>query len=77
VPSATVAAEGICAETVLRWIRSSELPAIRLPGGAIRIIESELDDWLKSRATPRRGVLAATTGVAEDERYPASYDERR
>jgi excisionase family DNA binding protein len=64
----------VCAETVLRWIRNGELPAIRLPGGAIRIIESELQDWLRSRATPARGVLATTTDAADFERYPAGYD---
>ncbi len=60
----------VCAETVLRWIRNGELPAIRLPGGAIRIVESDLHDWLRSRATPARGVLATTTDAADSERYP-------
>jgi excisionase family DNA binding protein len=67
----------VCAETVLRWIRNGELPAIRLPGGAIRIIDSDLHDWLRSRATPGRGVLATTTDAADPERYPAGYDGRR
>jgi excisionase family DNA binding protein len=39
-------------ETVLRWTRRGELPAIKLPGGAIRYRESELDGWLEERATP-------------------------
>ena len=39
-------------ETILRWTRRGELPAIRLPGGAIRYRESELDGWLEERATP-------------------------
>ena len=30
---------GVTAETVLRWTRRGELPAIRLPGGAIRYRE--------------------------------------
>ena len=60
----------VCAETVLRWIRNGELPAIRLPGGAIRVVESELQEWLKARATPGRGVLATTTGAADRQRYP-------
>jgi excisionase family DNA binding protein len=67
----------VCAETVLRWIRTGELPAIRLPGGAIRIVESELQDWLRARATPARGVLATTTDAADFERYPEGYDGRR
>ena len=61
----------VCAETVLRWMRNGELPAIRLPGGAIRISESELEEWLRARATPGRGVLATATGAADRERYPA------
>jgi excisionase family DNA binding protein len=67
----------VCAETVLRWIRRGELPAIRLPGGAVRITQSELQDWLRSRATPARGVLATTTDAADCKRYPAEYDQRR
>lgn len=43
----------VCTETILRWIRNGELPAIRLPGGAVRIVDSELNDWLLRRATPR------------------------
>ena len=34
---------GVSTETVLRWARRGELPAIRLPGGAIRFREDELD----------------------------------
>jgi excisionase family DNA binding protein len=64
----------VCTETVLRWIRNGQLPAIRLPGGAIRIVKCDLDDWLRSRATPARGVLATTTDAADFERYPPRYD---
>jgi excisionase family DNA binding protein len=42
---------GVSAETVLRWTRRGELPAIRLPGGAIRFREDELGRWLNVRAT--------------------------
>ena len=38
-------------ETVLRWTRRGELPAIRLPGGAVRFCEHEIEGWLASRAT--------------------------
>ncbi len=68
---------GVCTETVLRWIRNGDLPAVRLPGGAVRIVESEFDTWLTLRATPGRGVLATATGAADCERYPAEYDWRR
>jgi excisionase family DNA binding protein len=46
---------GVSAETVLRWTRRGELPAIRLPGGAVRFREDDLDEWLVERATPRGG----------------------
>jgi excisionase family DNA binding protein len=42
---------GVSAETVLRWTRRGELPAFRLPGGAIRFREAELDAWLEAHAT--------------------------
>jgi len=42
---------GVSAETVLRWTRRGDLPALRLPGGAIRYRETELDAWLAARTT--------------------------
>lgn len=45
---------GVSTETVLRWTRRGDLPAIRLPGGAIRFREDELDAWLMARATASR-----------------------
>lgn len=65
---------GVCTETVLRWIRNGELPAIHLPGGAVRIPQDELTEWLRSRATPRRGVLATKLDAANRGRYPQDYD---
>ena len=41
---------GVSAETVLRYVRRGELPAIRLPGGAIRFQPDDLDAWLAGRA---------------------------
>jgi excisionase family DNA binding protein len=48
---------GVSAETVLRWIESRGLPAVRLTSRAIRFDEHELDAWLDARATaaPGRG----------------------
>jgi excisionase family DNA binding protein len=43
---------GISPETVLRWARRGELPAIYLSNRAIRFREGELEDWLERRATP-------------------------
>ena len=48
---------GVSAETVLRWTRRGELPAIRLPSGAIRFREAEIEAWLAERATTARGVV--------------------
>lgn len=55
---------GVSAETVLRWTRRGELPAIRLPGGAIRYSEAALTEWLRLRETRSATVpvtLIATT----------------
>ena len=52
----------VSAETVLRWTRRGELPAIRLPGGAIRYREDVIDGWLEQRATPVRGVVEHPAG---------------
>ena len=55
----------VSTETALRWVRQGKLPAVRLPGGAIRFRAEEIDGWLAERATPRRGVLTATPGAAQ------------
>ena len=41
---------GVSAETVLRWTRAGRLPALRLPSGAIRFRQEELDAWMTERA---------------------------
>lgn len=45
---------GVSPETVLRWTRAGKLPAIRLPGGAIRYREADLDEWLTGRRLQTR-----------------------
>jgi excisionase family DNA binding protein len=62
---------GVNPETVLRWTRRGELPAIRLPGGAIRFRTDALDAWLAERATPGPGSATYPTGAAPGEPYPA------
>lgn len=42
---------GVSTETVLRWHRRGELPGIRLPGGAIRFRESDIEARLAAWAT--------------------------
>ena len=51
---------GVSSETILRWTRRGELPAIRLPGGALRYREDDLEAWLEQRATPGREELSRT-----------------
>ena len=53
---------GVSAETVLRWTRRGDLPAIRLPGGAIRFRETDIEARLEERATPVRGVVEHPAG---------------
>jgi excisionase family DNA binding protein len=59
---------GVSSETVLRWVRRGELPAIRLPGGALRFPAQAIEKWLAARATPGRGVLPPRP-VSHIERY--------
>jgi excisionase family DNA binding protein len=40
---------GVAPDTVLRWTRRGELAAVKLPGGAVRYREDELDAWLEQR----------------------------
>lgn len=59
---------GVSTETVLRWTRRGELPAIRLPSGQIRYREDVIEEWLAERATTSRGrshptPLAAAQGL--------------
>lgn len=58
---------GVSPETVLRWVRRGELPAIRLPGGAIRFEEAAIEAKLQEWATTTRGVVTNPAG-----RRPAS-----
>jgi excisionase family DNA binding protein len=61
---------GVFPGTVLRWIRREQLPAIRLPGGVLRIDEGALDEWLAARATGA-DTLATRSGRAALSTPPA------
>jgi excisionase family DNA binding protein len=41
----------VSTETVLRWTRRGDLPALRLPGGAIRYRPEAVGSWLAARET--------------------------
>jgi excisionase family DNA binding protein len=49
---------GVNPETVLRWTRRGDCPAVKLPGGAIRYRPDELDAWLASRSKGKAGDAA-------------------
>lgn len=65
---------GVSTETVLRWTRRGDLPAFRLPGGALRYRKADLAQWLDTRATmvetdtERPRAVAAAGGMAQDPR---------
>jgi excisionase family DNA binding protein len=42
---------GLSAETVLRYVRRGDLPAVRMPGGALRFRPNDLDAWVAARST--------------------------
>lgn len=44
---------GVSTETILRWVRSGKLPAIKLPSGAIRFRADAVQAWLNDRAFGR------------------------
>jgi excisionase family DNA binding protein len=44
---------GVAPETVLRWTRRGDLPAFKLPGGAVRYQRADVDAWLKRRSMGR------------------------
>jgi excisionase family DNA binding protein len=44
---------GISPRTVLAWTRAGQLPAVKLPGGAVRYRSDELDAWLSARTVGR------------------------
>ena len=45
----------VSTETVLRWTRLGDVPAFRLPGGALRFRLDELELWLEERAVGATG----------------------
>ena len=56
---------GVSTETILRWTRKGEVPAVKLPSGQIRFREAEIEAWLAERATPSRGALTTPADAAQ------------
>jgi excisionase family DNA binding protein len=44
---------GISPRTVLAWTRAGQLPAVKLPSGAVRYRGDEFDAWLAAHAVGR------------------------
>jgi excisionase family DNA binding protein len=63
---------GVATETALRWTRRGDLPGFRLPSGALRYRQGDLDAWLEQRATPAREVSSNPTSAATSIRYSTS-----
>lgn len=53
----------VSTETILRWTRHGELPAVRLPGGALRYRPEALEEWLAARATSTARVLDPLSSI--------------
>jgi excisionase family DNA binding protein len=62
----------VCPDTVLRWVRAGKLRAFRLPSGAIRFREDDLDAQVAEWATPSRGVSPAPKDAAQRLPYSLS-----
>lgn len=57
---------GIAPGTVLRWTRAGELPAFKLPSGAVRYDGAEVEAWLRGRSTSAGAALSPATTTDAD-----------
>jgi excisionase family DNA binding protein len=52
---------GVSTGALLRWTRAGQVPAVKLPSGAVRYMPEQIDAWLEERATGAcRGDLTST-----------------
>jgi excisionase family DNA binding protein len=42
---------GVSAGALLRWTRAGQVPAVKLPSGAVRYVPEQIDAWLEERQT--------------------------
>jgi excisionase family DNA binding protein len=45
---------GVSTGALLRWTRRGDVPAFKLPGGAIRYRAADVEAWLQTRSTLKR-----------------------
>jgi len=69
---AQVAAElGFSPRTILRWIDTGHIEAVRLPGGRIRIPQSAYSSFITRHAVaPRESIVAVAVGSGGGEEQP-------
>lgn len=56
---------------LLRWTRAGQVPAVKLPGGAIRYRPEQIEHWIAERSTAR------VDGAAEEVSPTSSAAHRR
>ena len=64
---------GVSTGALLRWTRAGQVPAVKLPSGAVRYMPEQIDAWLEERATGScPGVLPATSADARVPMHPTA-----
>ncbi|MGH3006526.1 MAG: helix-turn-helix transcriptional regulator [Gaiellaceae bacterium] len=64
---------GVSSETVLRWTRDGEVPAIRLPRGSIRYRPDAIEAWLEGRATSAGAAVEESPDTPDHARRGGAY----
>jgi hypothetical protein len=52
---------GVSTGALLRWTRAGDVPAVKLPSGAVRYLPDQIEAWLAARTTGTAGEEASTT----------------
>lgn len=64
---------GVSTDTLLRWTRAGKVPALRLPGGAIRYRPEAIESWLEGRATSAGAVVEESPDTPDHARRGGGY----
>jgi excisionase family DNA binding protein len=59
---------GVSTGALLRWTRAGQVPAVKLPSGAVRYVPAQIDAWLEAHTM---------AGGATEEVSPASDATRQ